>query len=126
MGYSKTYGYGQDGPFPPASTALSGRREHSGARINIQDAFLNHCRREKVVVEITIFNNTVRTGIIAGFDNAVIALEIEGRQQLVFKSAIMIINPVENVNYIFNEAYRPETYRTDGSRTNPEYPNDFA
>ncbi len=126
MNYGRQAGYGQDNTFAQPLGPQSARRDHAGSRINIQDAFLNHCRREKVRVEITTLNDKTCSGTIAGFDNAVLALETDGRQQLVFKTAIMTINPVENVNYIFNEAYRPDAYRHEGLRANTEYPNDFA
>lgn len=126
MNYGKPSSNGQDGNYVPGVGNSMGRKDAAPSRINIQDAFLNHCRREKVVVDITTINGRSCVGIIAGFDNVVIALEKDGCQQLVFKTAIMIINPVENVNYIFNEAYRNETYRHDSLRTHPEYANDFA
>ena len=126
MNYGRQSGYGQDGIFSQSVGTQQGRRDASTSKINIQDAFLNHCRREKMIVEITTINNQTCTGTIAGFDNVVIAMEKDGRQQLVFKSAIIVINPIENVNYIFNETYRPDAYRHDGLRANAEYANDFA
>lgn len=104
----------------------AGKREPGGSRINIQDAFLNHCRREKVGVEITMINGAVCAGTIVGFDNFVIALEQEGKQTLVFKTAIMQVDPVVFVNYIFNDAYRPDAYRHDASHERAENPDHFA
>ncbi len=111
----------------PAQTLTpTGKRETGGSRINIQDAFLNHCRREKVGVASTLLNGAVCSGTIVGFDNVVIALEQEGKQTLVFKTAIMQVDPVVFVNYIFNDAYRPDAYRQEDSHTRPEHPDHFA
>ncbi len=96
------------------------------SRINIQDAFLNHCRREREIVNITLINSQVCTGIIVGFDNMVIALEREGRQVLVYKTGIILIAPDDHVNYIFNEAFKSDAYRHGILHTRTEHPHHFS
>lgn len=87
-----------------------------GKDMKLQDVFLNYCRREKVEVSVQLLDRTNRQGQIVGFDVTSIILEDEGRQYLVYKSAIVAVNPRQAVNYIFNDAYR-----TDWSNRHAEY-----
>lgn len=98
----------------------SSERGH-GRDMKIQDAFLNHCRREKITVMIQLVDQSRKNGQIIGFDNQSIILDDNGSQHLIYKSAIIAINPHEAVNYIFNDAFKG-----NGSKAYPEYPADFA
>jgi host factor-I protein len=89
--------------------------------MKIQDAFLNHCRRDKITVTIQLVDQSVKCGLIIGFDAQSIILDDDGRQHLIYKNAIIAINPQEPVNYIFNESYR-----CTGSKSYAEYTTDFA
>ena len=53
------------------------RPERSQTRdMRIQDAFLNHCRRDKVDVTIQLFDQRVMKGQIVGFDSqSIVVLE---------------------------------------------------
>ena len=59
---------------------------------NIQDAFLNTVRREKVTVTIYLVNGAKLTGRIRSFDKFSILLEAGPNEQLVFKHAISTIS----------------------------------
>lgn len=98
-------------------TALHQKRSDNNHQIKLQDVFLNHCRREQVEVSIQLLDQTHKNGQIIGFDHQSIILETEGRQYLVYKNAIVAVNPQQIVNYIFNDAYRQEN-----SDACPEYP----
>lgn len=101
---------------------ISGRSETSHSReMKLQDVFLNHCRREKIMVKVQLLDQSCKRGLIIGFDSQSIILDEEGRQHLIYKSAIVAVNPQQQVNYIFNEAYR-----NDLSKGCPEYPADFS
>ena len=95
-------------------------REHS-RDMKLQDVFLNHCRREKVQVSIQLTDQSMKEGQIIGFDSQSIILEENGRQYLIYKSAIVAVNPQQQVNYIFNESYRNELLKGYA-----EYTADFA
>jgi host factor-I protein len=95
-------------------------REHA-RDMKLQDVFLNHCRREKIQVTIQLIDQIVKEGQIIGFDSQSIILDEKGRQHLLYKSAIVAVNPQQQVNYIFNEAYR-----NDVLKGCPEYAADFA
>ena len=70
------------------------------AQINIQDAFLNQVRKDKILVTIYLMNGFQLKGLIKGFDNFTIVLvDIEGRQQIVYKHAVSTIVPVSPVSF---------------------------
>jgi host factor-I protein len=102
---------------------VDGRYEkvHGNRDMKLQDVFLNHCRREKVAITMQLLDQSVKQGQIIGFDSQSIILEEEGRQHLIYKTAIVAINPKQQVNYIFNESYR-----NDPLKGYTEYAADFA
>ncbi|WP_042356184.1 RNA chaperone Hfq [Bacillus rubiinfantis] len=65
--------------------------------INIQDQFLNQCRRDNIPVTVFLLNGFQLRGQIKGFDNFTVLFETEGKQQLVFKHAISTFAPQRNV-----------------------------
>lgn len=74
---------------------------------SMQDSFLNNCRHDRAVIEISLIDNTKEKGVIVGFDVNTIIMENELRYQfLIMKSAIVKIVPLKSVNYIFNDNYR--------------------
>lgn len=96
-------------------------RDRGGRDMKLQDVFLNHCRREKISVTIQLLDLNVKNGQIIGFDNQTIIMEEEGRQHLIYKNAIVAVNPQQQVNYIFNESYRNELLKGY-----PEYATNFS
>lgn len=64
----------------------------SRSQINLQDAFLNHVRKEKIPVVINISGGGKIEGLVKGFDNFVILVKHEG-QHLIYKHAINSIVP---------------------------------
>ncbi|NLV16169.1 MAG: RNA chaperone Hfq [Syntrophomonadaceae bacterium] len=67
-------------------------------QLNLQDAFLNQIRRDKVPVTIYLMNGFQIKGIIKGFDNFTAIVEQEGRPQMVYKHAISTIAPVRPIS----------------------------
>jgi host factor-I protein len=65
--------------------------------INIQDQFLNQCRKDNINVTVFLLNGFQLRGQIKGFDNFTVLFESEGKQQLVFKHAISTFAPQRNV-----------------------------
>ncbi|MFC3882301.1 RNA chaperone Hfq [Bacillus songklensis] len=65
--------------------------------INIQDQFLNQCRKENVYATVFLLNGFQLRGLIKGFDNFTVLLESEGKQQLIYKHAISTFVPTKNV-----------------------------
>jgi host factor-I protein len=60
---------------------------------NLQDAFLNHVRKNKVPVTIFLINGVKLQGVITWFDNFCVLLRRDGQSQLVYKHAISTIMP---------------------------------
>lgn len=63
------------------------------ANINLQDAFLNKVRKENATLTIYLSNGYQLKGTVKGFDNYIIMLEIDGKQQIVYKHAILTMHP---------------------------------
>jgi len=58
---------------------------------NIQDAFLNYARRERLTVGIRLMDGADVEGRIKNFDRFAIVVEREGTDHLIFKHAIATI-----------------------------------
>lgn len=69
-------------------------------QLNMQDAFLNQIRREKIQVTIYLVNGFQIKGLIKGFDNFTAIVEQEGRQQMVYKHAISTIAPIKPISIL--------------------------
>ena len=69
-------------------------------QLNMQDAFLNQIRREKIPVTIYLVNGFQIKGIIKGFDNFTAIVEQDGRQQMVYKHAISTIAPIKPISIL--------------------------
>ena len=62
-------------------------------QINLQDAFLNQARRDRLNVTMFLMNGFQLHGIVKGFDGFTVVLDSDGRQQLIYKHAISTIVP---------------------------------
>jgi len=58
---------------------------------NIQDAFLNHARRERLSVNVYLMDGRQFDGRIKNFDRFAVIIEVDGVDHLVFKHAIATI-----------------------------------
>ena len=68
--------------------------------INLQDVFLNQCRKEKILVTIILTNGFQFKGVVRGFDSYVVVLDCSGNQNVVYKHAISTIIPSKSVNIL--------------------------
>ena len=64
-------------------------------QINLQDAILKECRRDKVPVTLFLMNGFQLRGTITGFDSFVVVLVSEGKQQMIYKHAISTLAPMK-------------------------------
>jgi len=69
-------------------------------QLNMQDAFLNQIRREKIPVTIYLVNGFQIKGLIKGFDNFTAIVEQDGRQQMVYKHAISTVAPIKPISIL--------------------------
>ena len=66
--------------------------------INLQDLLLNQLRKDRIVVTVFLTNGFQIKGTVRGFDNFVVLLESEGKQNLIYKHAISTVCPTKVVN----------------------------
>ena len=64
---------------------------------NLQDAFLNQARRERLNVTMFLMNGFQLHGVVKGFDGFTVILDSEGKQQMIYKHAISTVVPVKPV-----------------------------
>lgn len=70
------------------------------SQLNLQDAFLNQVRKEKTPVTIFLVNGFQIKGVVKGFDNFTVIVEMEQKQQLVYKHAISTVAPLKPIGII--------------------------
>ncbi len=66
-------------------------------QMNLQDAFLNQVRKDKIPVTIFLVNGFQIKGMVKGFDNFTVIVELDQKQQLVYKHAISTVAPVRPI-----------------------------
>lgn len=70
---------------------------------NLQEIFLNSCRKNENTVRIELLKGEAKEGKIIGFDTQSVILSNDQTQCIIYKSAITAVIPTESVQYIFNE-----------------------
>ena len=71
---------------------------------NYQDTILNQVRKDSMSVTVYLTNGFQIRGVVKGFDNYVILVESEGKQQMVYKHAVSTIIPSKPIEGLL-EAY---------------------
>lgn len=69
-------------------------------QFNLQDAFLNQVRKDKILVTIFLVNGFQIKGMVKGFDNFTVIIEVDGRQKLVYKHAMSTVEPIKAISII--------------------------
>ena len=62
--------------------------------INLQEAILKECSKEKVPVTLFLMNGFQLRGIVTGYDSFVVVLVSDGKQQMIYKHAISTLAPI--------------------------------
>ena len=62
--------------------------------MNLQEAILKECIREKVPLTLFLMNGFQLRGIVTGFDSFVVVLVSDGKQRMIYKHAISTLAPV--------------------------------
>ena len=70
---------------------------------NLQDVFLNQVRKDKTPITIFLVNGYQLRGTVRGFDNYIIVLDADGKQQMVYKHAVSTISPLVPVRFVAAE-----------------------
>ena len=66
--------------------------------INLQDRMLSVLRQQGQTITVFLTNGFQMRGIIRGFDNFIVILETDGKQQMIYKHAISTIIPQRRVD----------------------------
>ena len=65
--------------------------------INLQDSILSEVCREKVPVTLFLMNGFQLRGTVTGYDNFVVVLVTDGKQQMIYKHAISTLAPIRTL-----------------------------
>lgn len=68
--------------------------------LNLQDVILNQARKDRLPLTVFLTNGYQFKGIIRGFDQFIVVLETDGKQQLVYKHAISTIVPARPISIL--------------------------
>ena len=71
--------------------------------LNLQDVILNQVRKEKIPVTVFLTNGFQFKGLVKGFDNFIVLVESEGKQQMIYKHAISTVIPSKNVMFLASQ-----------------------
>jgi host factor-I protein len=84
---------------------------------NIQDAFLNTARRERMTVLIHLLHGATLSGRIKSFDKFSVLLDVGGQDFLIFKHAISTISQEQRKRTDFAPAPAATTTTTSTTST---------
>ena len=70
---------------------------------SLQDLFLNQARKEKMPVTVFLMNGFQIKGYVRGFDNFIVILDSDGRQQMIYKHALSTVVPLRPLNFAETE-----------------------
>ncbi|WP_461204400.1 RNA chaperone Hfq [Clostridium sp. DL1XJH146] len=69
---------------------------------NLQDVFLNNARKNLVSVTVYLTNGFQLKGVVKGFDNFIIMLQVDDKQMMIYKHAVSTITPSKPILYQVN------------------------
>ena len=61
--------------------------------INVQDGFFYQLRKENTLVDVVLLSERKRLGRIKRFDKYAVVLEVDGREEMIYKHAIASVSP---------------------------------
>ena len=65
--------------------------------MNLQEAILKECIRDKIPLTLFLMNGFQLRGIVTGFDSFVVVLVSDGKQQMIYKHAISTLAPMKQL-----------------------------
>lgn len=71
---------------------------------NFQDVILKQIRKDGVPLTVFLTSGFQIRGVLKGFDSYVIVMEVDGKQQMIYKHAISTIAPSKSLNLNDNVA----------------------
>jgi host factor-I protein len=83
---------------------------------NIQEAFLNNARKEKILLTIYLMSGVKLSGRIKSFDKYSLILESNNQEQLIFKHAIStVVVPKASHTHAASHSAGETTHSTPGA-----------
>ena len=73
--------------------------------VNVQDVFLNHVCKNKILLTIFLINGVKLQGIVTWFDSATILLQRDGHSQLIYKHAVSNLMPQVPVHLFEGQSF---------------------
>lgn len=73
---------------------------------NFQDYFLNRARLEKMSLTMFLMNGFQLRGTVKYFDNYVVIIDSDNKEQMVYKHAISTIVPFRNLDIDYREVMK--------------------
>jgi len=67
--------------------------------INVQDGFFYQLRKENTLVDVVLLSERKRLGRIKRFDKYAVVLEVDGREEMIYKHAIRYILPNARIQH---------------------------
>ncbi|MCI8336291.1 MAG: RNA chaperone Hfq [Peptococcaceae bacterium] len=64
----------------------------------LQDYYLNQLRKENISATFYLINGFQLKAVVKGFDNFIVLVDSDGRQQMIYKHAISTITPSKQFN----------------------------
>ncbi|HHX63183.1 MAG TPA: RNA chaperone Hfq [Epulopiscium sp.] len=65
--------------------------------MNLQENLLNQLRKDKTIVTVFLTNGFQLKGLVRGFDNFIVLVETDEKQQIIYKHAISTIIPASSI-----------------------------
>jgi len=62
--------------------------------INVQDSFFYGLRKDNILVEVTFLSERKKLGRIRRFDKYALVLDVDGREEMIYKHAIAAVTVV--------------------------------
>ena len=66
---------------------------------NLQDIFLNNARKERCDITVYLVNGVPIKGRVLSFDNFTLLIEVDKKQNMIYKHAISTIVPSKPIPY---------------------------
>lgn len=66
---------------------------------SLQDIFLNAAKKEKTAITVYLMNGVPIKGKVLSYDNFTILIEVDKKQNLIYKHAISTILPIKPISY---------------------------
>ncbi|MBK8597657.1 MAG: RNA chaperone Hfq [Holophagales bacterium] len=61
--------------------------------INVQDGFFYQLRKDNTLVDVVLLSERTRLGRIKSFDKYALVLDVDGREEMIYKHAIASVSP---------------------------------